>query len=91
MNYSLIIPIYNEEKTLHELLFQLKKFSDIFEIIIINDGSTDNSKKILSSQKHIKVLHNPINMGKGFSIINAIEFVSHQNIILMDGDLEIDI
>jgi dolichol-phosphate hexosyltransferase len=91
MSYSLIIPIYNEEYALKDLLLELETLPDIIEVIIINDGSTDNSKKILSFQKHIKVLHNPINMGKGFSIINAIEFVSNQNIILMDGDLEIDI
>ena len=91
MNYSLIIPIYNEENTLKNLIFELNSLSDDIEVIVINDGSTDNSKSILSSQKSFKVIHNPINMGKGYSIIKAAKFVTSQNIILMDGDLEIDL
>ena len=37
------------------------------------------------------MIHNPTNMGKGYSIIKAVQFVTGQNIILMDGDLEIDL
>ena len=51
MDYSLIIPIYNEDKTLNDLLSELKDFDKNIEIIIINDGSTDKTKSILESQK----------------------------------------
>ena len=88
--YSLIIPIYNEDKTLEELLLQLKKLNKKIEIVIINDGSTDKTESILNSQNLFKVIHNPINSGKGYSIINGVKSATKKNIILMDGDLEID-
>lgn len=91
MDYSLIIPIYNEDKTLNSLLSQLKKFDNNIEIIIINDGSTDTTKSILEKQNNIIVFHNEINKGKGFSIIKGVGLSSRNNIILMDGDLEIDL
>ena len=91
MNYSLIIPIYNEEKTLKELLNQLEKYIHKIEIIIINDGSTDKTKYILDQQDKFKIINNPYNRGKGYSLIAGIKLAANENIILMDGDLEIDI
>ena len=90
MNYSLIIPIYNEEKTLKELLNQLEKYIHKIEIIIINDGSTDKTKYILDQQDKLKIINNPYNKGKGYSLISGIKLAANENIILMDGDLEID-
>jgi glycosyltransferase involved in cell wall biosynthesis len=90
MNYSLIIPIYNEEKTLKELLNQLEKYIHEIEIIIINDGSTDKTKYILDQQDKLKIINNPYNKGKGYSLISGIKLAANENIILMDGDLEID-
>ena len=52
---SIIIPVYNEERTLLIILKKIeiiKKFCDL-EIIIINDGSTDNSKKIIDENKNL--------------------------------------
>lgn len=89
MNYSLIIPIYNEEKTLKTLIEQLKYFSQFVEVIIINDGSCDQTETILKKQKRFKVLHNTTNKGKGYSILKGVKNASNENIILMDGDLEV--
>ena len=91
MKYSLIIPIYNEENTLDKLLTELQNFKNSVQIILVNDGSTDNSKSILDKQKFCKVIHNSENMGKGFSLINAVSMIKTQNIILMDGDCEIEL
>ena len=91
MKLSLLIPIYNEEKTLNTLLGELEKLNVNLEILIINDGSTDSTESILRKQKNIKVIHNKINRGKGFSIINASKYINADNIILMDGDLEINL
>ena len=91
MDYSLIIPIYNEEGTLKKLLLQLKNFNNKIEIIIINDGSTDRTKSILERQNNFTVIHNKVNRGKGFSIIKGVNFSSRKNIILMDGDLEVEL
>ena len=91
MDYSLIIPIFNEQNTLEKLLFQLKNFDKKLEIIIINDGSTDETKSILEAQNDFSVIHNESNKGKGFSIIKGVNSCSRKNIILMDGDLEIEL
>lgn len=91
MSYSLIIPIYNEDITLKKLLSQLNNLDDKIEIIIVNDGSTDNTKSILEQQSLFKIIHNPVNRGKGFSLIEGSKYASKNNLILMDGDLEIDL
>ena len=91
MSFSIIIPIYNEEKTLNELISQLKKLDNKIEIIIINDGSTDETNSILAKHDFFKSIHNPKNIGKGSSIISGIKYAKNETIILMDGDLEIDL
>ena len=91
MSYSLIIPIYNEKATLKELLSQLNDLDDKIEIIIVNDGSTDGTKSILTKQNSFQIVNNKINQGKGFSIVKGSKYASKDNLILMDGDLEIDL
>ena len=65
---TLIIPVYNEEKTLLEVLKKIRilEKSCELEIIIINDGSKDNSKKILDDNKKLytKIIHLEKNSGK---------------------------
>jgi glycosyltransferase involved in cell wall biosynthesis len=92
MNYSLIIPIYNEGHTLQLLLNKLNKLNnDNMEIIIVDDGSDDNTQDILNENGLFIILKNKINSGKGASIKKGIKSANNQNIILIDGDLEIDI
>ena len=90
MNYSLIIPIFNEERSIVQLMSQLQKFEDLVDIIIINDGSDDKTKSILTRQNSFKVIHHQNNLGKGASILNGVRQALNDNIILMDGDLEIE-
>ena len=92
MNYSLIIPIYNESKTLNKLLETLNNLDEKIEIIIVDDGSTDDTKKILevNSNNNIKIINNNYNLGKGSAINVGLKVASNQNIILFDGDLELD-
>ena len=89
-DFSLIIPIYNEGKTLKKLLDELKKLDNNIEIILIDDGSTDTTNLILENVNEYKIITNKANKGKGFSIILGAEHASSENLILMDGDLEID-
>ena len=92
MTYTLIIPIYNEERTLPTLLNKLYKLKNKnIEIIIIDDGSNDNTQNILSGNDLFLILRNESNKGKGASIKKGILSAKNQNIILIDGDLEIDI
>ena len=89
MSYSLIIPIYNEGATLKKLLEEVNKLDKNIEIIIINDGSNDETKSILDNQDSIRIVHNSKNKGKGSSIIIGANYALNDNLILMDGDLEI--
>ena len=92
MTYSLIIPIFNEERILPKLIDKLLRLdNEHIEIIIIDDGSTDGTKDILVGDSQFIVKQNKINLGKGASITRGVELASAKNIILMDGDLEIDI
>ena len=92
MPYSIIIPIYNEEKTLNNLLLSLKKyFVDGDEIIIVNDGSSDDSQSILNKCKHVKSIHLEKNFGKGFALKKGLLYSKYEKIIIYDGDLELSI
>ena len=73
MILSIIVPVYNEEKTIIEILKKIKRNpSNIFkyEVIVIDDGSIDRSRKLLEDNKHLynKLLINESNQGKGFSV-----------------------
>ena len=77
MILSIIVPVYNEEKTIIEILEKIKRnSSNIFkyEIIVIDDGSIDQSRKLLEANKHLynKLLLNETNKGKGFSVKKGI-------------------
>ena len=93
--YSLIIPCYNcsefIEKNIIKLIRKLNNFNIKYEIILIDDGSTDKTleilKKINLNNKKIKILKNNFNIGKSFSSIKGIKISKYQKIILIDCDL----
>ena len=73
MILSIIVPVYNEEKTVIKILEKIKKNTPDFfkyEIMVIDDGSTDQTKKLLEENKHLydKLLVNSTNKGKGYSV-----------------------
>ena len=96
MNLSIIIPIYNEEKSILKLYQKLKKvlsnLSMQYEIIAINDGSIDNSYKVLKeiSQNDdiFKVINFRKNFGQTAAISAGIDVSKGEIIIPMDADLE---
>ena len=90
---SIIIPAYNEEKTISEIIRRVKnvKLNGIAkEIVIVDDASTDSTKKILDgiSDKSIKVVHHKKNMGKGSAIRTALNYTTGDIILIQDADLE---
>ena len=91
---SLIVPVYNEEKTLLNVLKKIKILEKAceLEIIVINDGSKDNSKKILNDNKKLytKIIHLDKNSGKGKAVIEGIKKSTKEYIIIQDADLEYD-
>ena len=94
MNLSIIIPVFNEETTILEILNRvnvLKKICQI-EVIVVNDGSNDKSKKILESncQYYSKLIDLKKNSGKGKAIIEGIKNCTSDYILIQDADLEYD-
>jgi dolichol-phosphate mannosyltransferase len=93
MKLSIIIPVYNEKKTILEILNRVLKV-DIDgvekEIIVVDDGSTDGTREIISSAKlkGIKVILHNKNQGKGAAVINGIRNAKGEYIIIQDADLE---
>ena len=92
MLLSIIIPVFNEEKSIGILIEKLLKldFSKINfdrEIIVVNDGSKDGSRKIIEKFEGIQVI-NQENFGKGKAVQNGIEKAKGKFILIQDGDLE---
>jgi glycosyltransferase involved in cell wall biosynthesis len=92
---SIIVPVYNEEKTILDILKKLsdiRKFGYLFQVVVVDDGSTDDSKKILNDNKDLidKLIANEKNRGKGYSVKKALEVCEGQYIIFQDADLEYD-
>ena len=94
MNVSIIIPCFNEEKTISEIIHSVKKnINDNDEIIVIDDYSTDKTRDILEGDLKNKInnlILNEKNFGKGYSIRKGIEKSKGDIILIQDADLEYD-
>ncbi len=96
MKLSIIIPVYNEEKTLDVLYEQISKvpFSVEVEIIYIDDCSIDNSKTIIEAlavkDPRVKMIFKDKNEGKGSALSSGIDIASGDIIVVQDADLEYD-
>ena len=92
MNVSIIIPCFNEEKTISEIIHSVKKnINDNDEIIVIDDYSTDKTRDILEGDLKNKInnlILNEKNFGKGYSIRKGIEKSKGDIILIQDADLE---
>jgi len=93
MKLSVIIPCYNEENTLKGILDKISNQNFIEkEIIVIDDFSTDNSRKILANyqqdQENVKIIYNLQNRGKGYSIRQGLKLATGDIILIQDADLE---
>ena len=94
--FSIIIPLYNEEKTIPELVTRLAAvtdgMSDLWELILVDDGSTDGSFTAMcalhGNDPRIKVVRLSRNFGHQIAISAALDLAQGDAVILMDGDLQ---
>jgi len=89
MKILALIPAYNEEKTLRSVIEETQRYLPEADILVLNDGSSDNTKAILSQYKGIIALHHPYNMGIGGAIWTGFNFFARNNyeyLVRIDGD-----
>ena len=95
---SIVIPVYNEEKTIQSILFKIKNIKLINglkkEIILVNDFSKDNSDsqivRFISENPDLKILYekHPVNCGKGAALRTGIKVATGELLIIQDADME---
>lgn len=95
MRLSIIIPCYNEERTLKIIIEKVLKFKDLEkEIVIVDDCSTDNSKSIIKDfedlQPEVRAIYLEKNLGKGAALKKGFEEAIGEIILIQDADLEYD-
>ncbi len=90
---SVIVPVFNEERTIKTVLSQVFESDLVAEVIVVDDGSTDETRSVLSqliSPQGIKLkrIHLERNRGKGAAVACGIHEVSNEVVIIQDADLE---
>lgn len=92
LKLSVLMPVYNEEATVHRAV---KRLLDTplpcdMELIIVNDGSTDGTAQVLSGigDERVQVVSHRVNRGKGAAVRTAVETATGDHIVMYDADLE---
>jgi len=93
MNISIVIPVFNEINTIREILKRVQAMNIASEIVVVDDGSIDGTRQILSEyagKDTVRVIFHERNQGKGAAVRTGIKHVSGDVVIIQDADLEYD-
>lgn len=93
MKLTVIIPVYNEAKTIREIITRVQATGLADEIVAVDDGSTDGSRDLLANINHdgsVKVVYHDHNQGKGKAVRTGIQNSTGDLLIIQDADLEYD-
>jgi glycosyltransferase involved in cell wall biosynthesis len=93
MKITILIPIYNEIHTIREILNRVQAQNLAEEIILVDDGSTDGTRDILSEydgQHPFRVVLHEVNQGKGAAVRTGLDHARGDVILIQDADLEYD-
>ncbi len=84
--FTIVIPVFNEGEIVKSVINEVKKNYSNQEIILVDDGSTDDTNQIVKKIKGIKVIRHPCNKGYGAALKTGIRNAAYQTVVLMDGD-----
>ena len=88
-----VMPAFNEELTIEEIIRKVIKEDVVARLIIVNDCSTDSTPYILQkfeSDSRILIIHHDVNKGKGAAIKSATQHINCEFVVIQDADLEYD-
>ncbi|MDJ0522164.1 MAG: glycosyltransferase family 2 protein [Planctomycetota bacterium] len=89
---SVVMPVYNEIATIHEILEQVLASPEVLEVVVVDDGSQDGTRDVLAeiSDERVRVVLHPHNRGKGAAVRTGFAEARGDVVVVQDADLEYD-
>ena len=93
-NLGVVIPVYNEERTLHLIVNKVLARPEVAELVMVNDCSSDGTwntmQELAQNDPRIRIFTHKVNQGKGAALRTGFKYVQSDIVIIQDADLEYD-